>query len=700
MLETRPATRLANLWDEAKAAALSEPERLRYRSNLLGSDKRITNYGGGNTSAKVMEKDPLTGEAVEVLWVKGSGGDVGTIKLDGFATLYMQKLEALKGLYRGVEFEDEMVGFLPHCTFNLNPRAASIDTPLHAYVPKKHVDHMHPDAIIAIAAAKDGEKLTQSIFGGEIGWLPWKRPGFELGLWLEKYARENPGSAGVILASHGLFTWGDTARECYETTIRIINRAIEWFEQESAGKPAFGGEARPVLAAAKRREIAAKLMPAIRGMISAAERKVGHFDDQPAVLEFVTSRDMEKLAILGTSCPDHFLRTKISPLVVGFDPANPDIDTTLAGLPAAIEEYRKGHAAYYERCRRPESPPMRDPNAVVYLVPGVGMITFAKDKATARVSAEFYVNAINVMRGASTVSSYMGLPEQEAFDIEYWVLEEAKLQRLPKPKPLAGRVALVTGGAGGIGKATAERLLGDGACVVLADIDGAALATAQEELGKRAGNDFVRSINIDVTSEEQVIAGFDQAAVEFGGIDILVSNAGLASSAPVEETTLALWNRNIDILATGYFLVSREAFKLFRTQKIGGNVVFVASKNGLAASPNAAAYCTAKAAEIHLARCLALEGAAEQIRVNVVNPDAVLRGSKIWTGEWKEQRAAAYNMSADELEEHYRSRSMLKRSVFPEDIAEAVYFFASEMSAKSTGNILNVDAGNAQAFTR
>jgi rhamnulose-1-phosphate aldolase/alcohol dehydrogenase len=700
MLETRSATRLANLWDEARAAAMNESQRLLYRSNLLGSDKRITNYGGGNTSAKVMEKDPLTGEAVEVLWVKGSGGDVGTIGLDGFATLYMQKLEALKGLYRGVEFEDEMVGYLPHCTFNLNPRAASIDTPLHAYVPKKHVDHMHPDAIIAIAAAKDGEELTRTIFGGEIGWLPWKRPGFELGLWLEKYAQENPDATGVILASHGLFTWGDTARECYETTIRIINRAIEWFEQETAGKAAFGGETRPALPAADRRAMAAQLMPAIRGMISASERKVGHFDDQPAVLEFVSSHDMEKLAALGTSCPDHFLRTKISPLVVAFDPANPDIGKTLEGLPAAIEEYRKGHAAYYERCKRPETPPMRDPNAVVYLVPGVGMITFAKDKATARISAEFYVNAINVMRGASSVSSYMGLPEQEAFDIEYWVLEEAKLQRLPKPKPLAGRVALVTGGAGGIGRATAERLLRDGACVVLADIDDAALGGAQEELSKRNGKDFVRSIKVDVTSEEQVIAGFAEATIEFGGIDILVSNAGLASSAPIEETTLALWNRNMDILATGYFLVSREAFKLFRAQKIGGNVVFVASKNGLAASPNAAAYCTAKAAEIHLARCLALEGAAEQIRVNVVNPDAVLRGSKIWTGEWKEQRAAAYNMSTDELEEHYRSRSMLKQSVFPEDIAEAVYFFASDMSSKSTGNILNVDAGNAQAFTR
>jgi rhamnulose-1-phosphate aldolase/alcohol dehydrogenase len=700
MLETRTGSRLANLWDEARASKMNESERLLYRSNLLGSDKRITNYGGGNTSAKVMEKDPLTGEPVEVLWVKGSGGDVGTIKLDGFATLYMEKLEALKKLYRGLDHEDEMVGYLPHCTFNLNPRAASIDTPLHAYVPKKHVDHMHPDAIIAIAAASNSKELTARIFGDEIGWLPWKRPGFELGLWLEKFARENPNAVGVVLESHGLFTWADAAKECYETTIRIINRAIEWFEQETRGKAAFGGAVADALPAAERKAIAAQLMPAIRGMISASERKVGHFDDQDAVLEFVGSRDMEKLAALGTSCPDHFLRTKISPLVIDFDPAKPDVEKTLAGLPAALEAYREGHAAYYERCKQPDSPPMRDPNAVVYLVPGVGMITFAKDKATARISGEFYVNAINVMRGASTVSSYMGLPEKEAFGIEYWQLEEAKLQRLPKPKPLAGQIALVTGGAGGIGRATAARLLADGACVVLADIDEQALAATEAELGKRAGGDFVRAVKLDVTDETAVIGGFAETAVAFGGIDILVSNAGLASSAPIEETTLSLWNRNMDILATGYFLVSREAFKLFRTQKIGGNVVFIASKNGLAASPNAAAYCTAKAAEIHLARCLALEGAEGQIRVNVVNPDAVLRGSKIWTGEWKEQRAAAYKMSTDDLEEHYRSRSMLKRSVFPEDIAEAVYFFASEMSAKSTGNIINVDAGNAQSFTR
>lgn len=700
MLDKRSGTRLANLWDEAKALGMSEPERLVYRSNVLGSDKRVTNYGGGNTSSKIWQRDPLTGESVEVLWVKGSGGDSASIKTDGFATLYMDKLRALKGLYRGLEHEDEMVGYLPHCTFNLNPRAASIDTPLHAFVPKPYVDHMHPDAIIAIAAAKDSRALTKEIFGDTIGWLPWKRPGFELGLWLEKFCVENPEAKGVVLASHGLFTWGDTPRECYETTISVINQAIEWFERRSEGLPIFGGEAVKSLDAPARRAVAAKLMPRIRGLISEKSHKLGHFDDSPAVLEFVNSKDLRPLAALGTSCPDHFLRTKIRPLVIGFDPENPDVDAVIARLADDVAAYRVGYQAYYDRCKHADSPPVRDPNAVVYLMPGVGMFTFAGDKATARISGEFYVNAINVMRGASTVSTYVGLPEQEAFDIEYWLLEEAKLQRLPKPKALAGQIALVTGGAGGIGRATANRLLREGACVVLADIDETALSSANDELSKAYGKDFVRPLAINVTSEDQVISGFAETAVEFGGIDILVSNAGLATSAPIEETTLALWNKNMDILSTGYFLVSREAFRLFRAQKIGGNVVFVASKNGLAASPNAAAYCTAKAAEIHLARCLALEGAEAQIRVNVVNPDAVLRGSKIWTGEWKEQRAAAYKMSTDDLEEHYRSRSMLKRSVFPEDIAEAIYFFASDMSAKSTGNIVNVDAGNAQSFTR
>ncbi|SMY06299.1 bifunctional rhamnulose-1-phosphate aldolase/short-chain dehydrogenase [Flavimaricola marinus] len=700
-MTTAPATqRLENKWDDARAASMSESEKLLYRSNLLGSDKRITNYGGGNTSAKVMETDPLTGDTVEVLWVKGSGGDVGSIKMDGFATLYMDKLNALRGVYRGPEFEDEMVGFLPHCTFNLNPRAASIDTPLHAYVPVKHVDHMHPDAIIAIAAAKDSKALTQTIFGDEIGWLPWKRPGYELGLWLSDFCAKNPDAKGVVLESHGLFTWADDARECYDLTLAVIQKAMDWFAVETASKAAFGGAIHTSLPAEARRATAARLMPAIRGMVSGEQHMVGHFEDSDAVLEFVNAKDMERLAALGTSCPDHFLRTKIRPLVVSFDPAKPDVEATLAGLADEVAAYREGYKAYYERCKHDNSPGLRDPNAVVYLVPGVGMITFAKDKATARISAEFYVNAINVMRGADAVSEYQGLPEQEAFDIEYWLLEEAKLQRMPAPKALAGRVALVTGGAGGIGSATAERYLREGACVMLADIDDAALAETADNLAQRFSPDVVRTVNMNVTDEDAVIAAYADIAAEFGGVDILVSNAGIASSAPIEETTLALWNKNMSILSTGYFLVSREAFKLFKVQDIGGSVVFVASKNGLAASPNASAYCTAKASEIHLARCLALEGAPMGVRVNVVNPDAVLKGSKIWQGEWLDQRAGTYGTDKDGLEAMYRDRSMLKRSVFPEDIAEAAYFLASDLSAKSTGNIINVDAGNVQAFTR
>lgn len=700
MIKSIDAQRLENKWDEGHSKTMSEPEKLLYRSNLLGSDKRITNYGGGNTSAKVTQADPLTGTDVDVLWVKGSGGDVGSIKMDGFSTLYMEKLNALKGLYRGLAFEDEMVGYLPHCTFNLNPRAASIDTPLHAYVPAKHVDHMHPDAIIAIAAAKDSKALTKQIFGDTIGWLPWKKPGFELGLWLSDFCDKNPNAKGVVLESHGLFTWADDAKDCYELTLEIIQTAMDWFAGETAGKPAFGGAIHETLPSDQRRATAARLMPAIRGMVSGEQHMVGHFTDSDTVLEFVNSKDMTRLAALGTSCPDHFLRTKICPLVVDFDPANPDIDTTLAGLPEAVTAYREGYKAYYDRCKHDNSPALRDPNAVVYLVPGVGMITFAKDKATARISGEFYVNAINVMRGADAVSEYQGLPEQEAFDIEYWLLEEAKLQRMPAPKSLAGRVALVTGSAGGIGSATAERYLREGACVLLADIDDTALAETAANLSKLYSSDVVRTVNMNVTDEQAVIDAYSDVAAEFGGVDILVSNAGIASSAPVEETSLEMWNKNMAILSTGYFLVSREAFKLFKTQNMGGAVVFVASKNGLAASPNASAYCTAKASEIHLARCLALEGAPMGVRVNVVNPDAVLKGSKIWQGDWLDQRAGTYGTDKDGLEAMYRERSMLKRSVLPEDIAEAAYFLASDLSAKSTGNIINVDAGNVQAFTR
>ncbi|HWW05764.1 bifunctional rhamnulose-1-phosphate aldolase/short-chain dehydrogenase [Collimonas sp.] len=694
---------LVSDWDDSYAAQLSEPELLLYRSNLLGADKAITNFGGGNTSAKIVMTDPLTGATAEVLWVKGSGGDLGSIRLDGFSTLYMDKLQALKARYRGLEHEDEMVGYLPHCTFDLNPRAASIDTPLHAYIPQRHVDHMHPDALIAIAACKNSQALTQNIFEGELGWLPWQRPGYDLGLKLEQLAQAQPQLKGIVLEGHGLFTWGDSAKSCYLTTLAIIRRATAWLAANSKA-PAFGGSSCEPLTAPQRSALAARLMPVLRGKIGQQEGKLGHFDDSAAVLEFVCSRQLLPLAALGTSCPDHFLRTKIKPLVLDFDPKEQDFERLLQGLVQgldnALDAYRADYSAYYQRCKRANSPAMRDANPVIYLIPGVGMLSFAKDKATARIAGEFYVNAINVMRGASAVDTYVGLPEQEAFDIEYWLLEEAKLQRMPKPKSLAGRIALVTGGAGGIGQAVARQLLQEGACVMLTDIDSAALEAAQQDLCKQAGPDNLAVIRGDITSEAEVEQVLNAVTQRFGGIDLLVSNAGIASAAPLEDTSLELWQRNLSVLATGYFLVSRAAFRLMSQQKLGGSMVFVASKNGLVASAGASAYCTAKAAEIHLARCVALEGAPHGIRVNVVNPDAVIRGSRIWDGKWKEERAASNKIETENIEDFYRQRSMLKRSVLPEDIAEAVYFFASDKSAKSTGNILNVDAGNAAAFTR
>lgn len=699
MSETKQREAITSRWDDGVAANMSEPELLLYRSNLLGSDLRITNFGGGNTSAKVTMTDPLSGEQVEVLWVKGSGGDLGSIKMDGFSTLYMDKLQALKGRYRGLEHEDEMVGYLPHCTFNLNPRAASIDTPLHAYIAHKHVDHMHPDSCIAIAACKNSRELTAKIFEGELGWLPWQRPGYDLGLKLEAVSRENPQLKGIILEGHGLFTWGDTSKSCYETTLAIIKRAEDWLAA-NIQQPVFGGQATQALPSTERAALVARLMPLLRGKISQEEYKLGHFDDSDAVLEFVCSADLKPLAALGTSCPDHFLRTKIRPLVLDFDPAAPDFERLVAGLDQALVDYRADYTAYYERCKRATSPKIRDANPIIYLIPGVGMLSFAKDKATARIAGEFYVNAINVMRGANGVDSYVGLPEQEAFDIEYWLLEEAKLQRMPKPKSLAGRIALVTGGAGGIGQAVARQLLQEGACVMVTDIDSEALASAQAALSKVAGKDNVAVVRGNITSEEEVAQVLAETALRFGGVDLLVSNAGIASAAPLDETTLEIWKRNQDILVTGYFLVSRSAFQIMKQQKLGGSMVFVGSKNGLVASAGASAYCTAKAAELHLARCIALEGAEHGIRVNVVNPDAVIRGSKIWDGKWKEERAASNKIGTDDIEEFYRKRSMLKLSVLPEDIAEAVYFFASDKSGKSTGNILNVDAGNAGAFTR
>ncbi|OBV39593.1 bifunctional rhamnulose-1-phosphate aldolase/short-chain dehydrogenase [Janthinobacterium psychrotolerans] len=698
-MDTKSPAPMTSLWDDAHAATLSEPELLLYRSNLLGSDMRITNFGGGNTSAKITMTDPLTGEQAEVLWVKGSGGDLGSIKLDGFSTLYMDKLNALKGRYRGLALEDEMVAYLPHCTFNLNPRAASIDTPLHAYIARKHVDHMHPDAVIAIAACANSKALTQKIFEGELGWLPWQRPGYDLGLKLEALSQSQPRLKGIILEGHGLFTWGDTAKSCYEVTLAIIKRAEDWLAANTK-QPAFGGAKVSPLPSEERAALAQRLMPLLRGKISQDEYKLGHFDDSANVLDFVCSNDLLPLAALGTSCPDHFLRTKIRPFVIDFDPANPDFDKLVAGLDDALAAYRADYIAYYTRCKHDNSPAVRDANPIIYLIPGVGMLSFAKDKATARIAGEFYVNAINVMRGANGVDTYVGLPEQEAFDIEYWLLEEAKLQRMPKPKSLAGRIALVTGGAGGIGQAVARQLLQEGACVMLTDIDGGALEEAEQALLKVAGRDSIATVRANITAEHEVEAILNAAALRFGGVDLLVSNAGIASSAPVEDTTLAMWERNQSILVTGYFLVSRAAFRIMKQQQLGGSMVYVASKNGLVASGGASAYCTAKAAEIHLARCLALEGAPHGIRVNVVNPDAVIRGSRIWDGKWKEERAASNKIDSDDIEEFYRQRSMLKRSVLPEDIAEAVYFLSSEKAAKSTGNIINVDAGNAAAFTR
>lgn len=683
---------LKSLWDDAHAKILDEPGLLLYRSNLLGADLRITNFGGGNTSAKVAHKDPLTGADVKVLWVKGSGGNIGSMKFDGFATLYMDKLESLRGLYKSIDQEDSMVHALNHCTFNLNPRAPSIDTCLHGYVPYAHVDHVHSDAVIAIAAAEDTEALTKKVFGDEMGYLPWQRPGIDLGIKLGNMAAANPKLVGVVLGSHGLFTWAPTAKACYDTTLRIINTAAAWLD-DNCKTPAFGGEEVKSLSTDERKAAAIRLMLEIRGRISKEEYKVGHFTDAPEVLEFVNSQQLDSLAPLGTSCPDHFLRTKIRPLIVPHDADGVKLDVLL-------EDYRDGYADYYNRCKHSNSPAMRDANAVIYLVPQVGLLSFAKDRATARIAAEFYINAINVMRGASGVSKYKGLAEQEAFNIEYWLLEEAKLSRMPKPKPLQGRVALVTGGASGIGLAIADKLASQGACVTIADINDAGMADVVEDFGKRYGRDTVHNVNMDVTSEAAVIAGFESTVARFGGLDIVVNNAGIAIPSPADETTLEVWNKQMAILGTGYFLVGREGFKLLKKQNCAGSMIYIASKNGMVASPGTSAYGAMKAAEIHLARVLAAEGAAFGIRVNTVNPDAVLRGSKIMSEGFRQSRAASLRIKPEELEDHYRKRSLLQRSVYPEDIAEAVYWFASDASNKSTGNIINVDAGHLASFTR
>ncbi|MFD0849118.1 bifunctional rhamnulose-1-phosphate aldolase/short-chain dehydrogenase [Sphingosinicella xenopeptidilytica] len=685
----------ADRWDDAVASGMSPEDLLLYRSNLLGADLTITNFGGGNTSGKLPGVDPLSGADVTVLWVKGSGGDIGSMKRDGFATLYLDRLLGLEALYRGREHEDEMVGYLPHCTFALNPRAASIDTPLHAYLPFAHVDHVHPDALIALAASSNGEAATREIWGGRIGWLPWKRPGFALGLQLRDLVQASPDLEGVVLAGHGLICWGDDARACYQRTVRLISDAASHLNKSMKTQVAFGGRVVEPREPDARRAAMIALMPRLRGLVSTGSAKVMHVSDDPETMEFVCARDFGRLAALGTSCPDHFLRTKIAPLVL--DPARLDDHEYLAG---AVEQYRADYAAYYARCAVPGDPPMRDANPVIVLIPGIGRIAIAGDRTTARLASEFYGNAINVMRGAEAIGRYVGLPEQEAYGIEYWALEEAKLRRMPPPRPLAGRIGVITGGAGGIGAATAARLLADGACVMLLDRDAEAVKAVHADLQQRYGRDLVRYAACDVTDEAQVEGAFDACVATFGGLDILVANAGIASSAAIEETSIELWQRNYDVLARGYFLSARAAFGLMR-ESGGGSIVFIGSKNGIAAATNASAYASAKAAALHLARCLALEGAPLGIRVNTVNPDAVIQGSRIWDGEWRQERAGAHGIDAGEaLEIHYRNRSLLKRDVLPADVAEAVAFFASEASSKSTGNMINVDAGNAQAFTR
>ncbi|QDA59431.1 bifunctional aldolase/short-chain dehydrogenase [Hymenobacter jejuensis] len=690
------------LWDEAKAAELAGDEvaLFIYRSNLLGADLRLTNYAGGNTSCKVAETDPVSGQPVEVMWVKGSGGDIGTLTKAGCATLYVEKLHQLKHRYRGLQFEDEMVALFNHCLFDPKSAAPSIDTPLHGLLPFKHIDHLHPDALIAIAASKDGEQIMHEIWGDTMGWLPWQRPGFDLGLQLEKIVQDNPHLRGVILGGHGLFTWGETSYESYLNTLEVIEQAATYLEAHyGKTKPVFGGvQLTNTPDDTTRRQQAARLMPTLRGLASQQRRMVGHYTDDARVLEFVNSNDLPRLARLGTSCPDHFLRTKIRPLVL--DPAQVQGDAARVKtyLEGQFEAYRQDYAAYYERSKHPNSPAIRDANPVIILLPGVGMFAFAKDKQTARVAAEFYTNAINVMKGAEAVSTYQGLPEQEAFDIEYWLLEEAKLQRMAPPKSLSGKVAYVTGGTGGIGKAICEELLKQGACVVAVDRD--RLEETQDELRQQYGRDSALSAPINVTDADSIAASLQASVLQFGGVDIIVNCAGLSISKPLADTTQADWDILNDVLVKGQFLVSQQAVEILRQQGLGGDIVNIASKNGLVAGPNNVAYGTAKAAQLHMSRLLAAELGPDKIRVNTVNPDAVLRGSKIWEGAWAQGRAKAYGISVEELPQHYAKRTLLGEELLAEDIAKAVRVFVDGSLSKSTGNVLNVDGGVAMAFVR
>jgi rhamnulose-1-phosphate aldolase/alcohol dehydrogenase len=693
------------LWDEQKASELATDEvaLLIYRSNLLGADLRLTNYGGGNTSCKVSAKDPLTGKDVEVMWVKGSGGDLGTLKKSGLSALYVDRLNDLKKIYKGIAHEDQMVALFNHCIFDLASKAPSIDTPLHAFLPYKHIDHLHPDAAIAIAASKDGKQITRELFNGTIGWVDWQRPGFDLGLKLKQCVDENPNLRGIMLGSHGIFTWGDTAYESYMNTLEVIERCASFLESNYGKKrPVFGGSKIESLDSDERLQQASLLAPMLRGFCSSEKAMIGHFTDDARVLEFVNSNDLERLAPMGTSCPDHFLRTKIRPLVLELN-ANEDLSDVKAikeKLKPAFASYREMYRTYYEKCKHSDSPAIRDANPVVILYPGVGMFTFAKDKQTARVAAEFYINAINVMKGAEAISSYTSLSLQEAFNIEYWLLEEAKLQRMPKPKPLSGRIAFITGSAGGIGKAVARKFIEEGACVVLSDIDETQLNNVEEEFKNQYGGDAVARVRTDVTRSNEIAEAMKTAALAFGGVDLIVNNAGLSISKPLEEHTEKDWDLLYDVLVKGQFLVTQSSVSVMRKQEMGGDIINIVSKNALVSGPNNAGYGSAKAAQLHLSRLNAAELGPEKIRVNVVNPDAVIAGSKIWEGAWAEGRAKAYGVSVEELPNFYAKRTLLNEVILPEDIANACFVLVSGYLNKSTGNILNVDGGVAPAFAR
>jgi rhamnulose-1-phosphate aldolase/alcohol dehydrogenase len=697
------------LWDKEKARELKEDEvaLFIYRSNLLGSDLRLTNYGGGNTSVKISDKDPLTGVDSEIMWIKGSGGDIGTLTKSGCAVLYLERLRNLEKVYKGIEFEDEMVELFNHCIFDLSSKAPSIDTPLHGFLPFKHIDHLHPDAAIAIAAAKDGAKITEELFNGEIGWVGWQRPGFDLGLQMRACIEEaefrGKKLKGVMLGSHGLFTWGDTSYESYINTLEVIEKCAEYLESNYGKKrPVFGGQKIKSLDEAARQLKAAKVAPILRGFCSSERKMIGHYTDDARVLEFINSNDLEKLAPLGTSCPDHFLRTKISPLVLELDPNEDlsDVEVIKAKLTPAFEAYRKMYFDYYNTCKKSNSPAMRDPNPVVILYPGVGMFSFAKDKTMARLASEYYTNAVNVMKGAEAVSEYTALPRQEAFDIEYWLLEEAKLQRMPKPKALSGRIALVTGSAGGIGKAIAKRFAEEGACIVINDIDVGRLKGTTNDFIKTFSKDAVSSALLNVTDEKSTEKALDATCLAFGGVDIVVNNAGISISKSIAEHSLEDWDKLFDILVKGQFIVSKAGIEVMRKQGFGGDLINIVSKNAVVAGPNNSGYSSAKAAQAHLTRLMAAELGVDKIRVNTVNPDAVISESNIWSGGWAEGRAKAYGIAVAELPAYYAKRTLLNEIILPDDIANACFAFVGGLLNKSTGNALNVDGGIAMGFYR